>query len=459
MKTRVKAVIILASGLLWINNVLGQENTTLPEIGLLRAEEDYSRLAEQESTRLIEQLKYIPLGKRSYLSMGGEARYLAERFHNNGWDEASGNVGWLLQRYVLHTDWHFGNFRTFVQLHSAHQGLTDEAPRGVDVDELDFHQLFVEYNLPLTAGQNLKGRLGRQEFWLGSRRLISMREGPNVRLAFDAARLFYERPGFTVEGMYARLVENEQGVFDNRSTEEEQFWGVYSVTENLVGPFNADLYYLGFYSTLREYDQGQADETRHSIGTRIWKNGAFKVNAEAIYQWGSYGNGDISAYTVSLDISKKTRLPLNPTFGIKSEIVSGDRDPLDEDLQTFNAFYPRGAYFGLIALIGPANLIDVHPSVSVGLTKNVGFTFDWDIFWRHKTADGIYGPNKALERSGEGSNSNYIGHQPGFEIAYEPNRYWSFSLEGSWFIAGDFFEDTGTSENVLHFASSARFRF
>ena len=459
MNPQVRIILVSICFCLAARGAVSQENLQLPALSLLRAEENYSGLRGSKIGGFPERLKFLPIGDKSYLSLGGEARYLAEVFQNNGWDESAGTTGWLLQRYMLHADWHLGNFRTFVQFHSALQGLTDQSPRGVDRDDLDFHQLFLQYKIPLGSGQQLTTRVGRQEFWLGSRRLVSMREGPNVRLAFDAARVFYTRPGFRLDGMYALLVQNEFGVFDNASTEDEKFWGLYSVTDKLLGPFNTDLYYLGFHSTLRAYDQGQADETRHTLGARIWKDGAFKVNAELVYQWGGFGEGDISAYTFSLDISKKTDLPLQPVFGVKGEIVSGDENPDEPDLQTFNAFYPRGAYFGLIALIGPANLMDVHPSVALSLTDNLVFTVDWDFFWRHRITDGVYGPNKALERSGALSDERYIGHQPGFELAYERGRYWSFSLEGSYFVAGRFFAETGTGDNVLHFATSTRFKF
>ena len=437
-----------------------QEGESLPKLSLLRAEEDYSNLRGYQTSNILERLKFIPLGERSYLSVGGEARYLAEYFHNDGWDETSGTSSWLLNRYMLHTDWHFGNFRTFVQLHTALQTLSDEPPRGVDKDELDFHQLFMEYKMPFNTGQKLTLRVGRQEFWLGSRRLISVREGPNLRISFDAARLIFERPNLRIDGIYAQRVFNEFGMFDNGISDDEKFWGVYSVINNVTKGLNLDLYYLGFSSDLRTYDEGIADETRHSIGARFWKKGRLDINAEVVYQFGDFGSGDINAYTASLHITQETEWPGSPTLGLKADLISGDRESGDGDLETFNALYPRGAYFGLIALVGPANLIDIHPSIEFPLGNKITFTLDWDIFWRHRTADGLYGPGLTLERSSEGSSNNrYIGHQPGFEVARDWGRYLSLSLEGSYFVTSDFFEETGSGENVLHFATTARFKF
>ena len=41
-------------------------------------------------------------------------------------------------------------------------------------------------------------------------------------------------------------------------------------------------------------------------------------------------------------------------------VASGDNDPRARTLNTFNALFPKGAYFGEIGLIGPANLLDVQ---------------------------------------------------------------------------------------------------
>lgn len=71
---------------------------------------------------------------------------------------------------------------------------------------------------------------------------------------------------------------------------------------------------------------------------------------------------------------------------MKTEIISGDKHSDDNHLQTFNPLYPRGAYFGLVALIGPSNLIDIHPSINFTLTEKLGLGFDYDIFGENQLA-------------------------------------------------------------------------
>jgi hypothetical protein len=51
--------------------------------------------------------------------------------------------------------------------------------------------------------------------------------------------------------------------------------------------------------------------------------------------------------------------------------------------------FPKGAYFSEADLLGPYNLMDLHPSLQV--RSRVKLTTDADFFWRQSIRDGIYG--------------------------------------------------------------------
>ncbi|WP_428978619.1 alginate export family protein [Chenggangzhangella methanolivorans] len=59
-------------------------------------------------------------------------------------------------------------------------------------------------------------------------------------------------------------------------------------------------------------------------------------------------------------------VPLRPFVELKANVISGDRGPGGR-LGTFNALFPKGKYFGEIGLIGPANLVNLHPVIGVSL--------------------------------------------------------------------------------------------
>jgi hypothetical protein len=60
-------------------------------------------------------------------------------------------------------------------------------------------------------------------------------------------------------------------------------------------------------------------------------------------------------------------------------VIGGDALFGDKKLQTFNPLFPRGGYFGLASLICPANLFDIHPSLTLELKNNLYIDMDYDL--------------------------------------------------------------------------------
>ncbi|MFC5539944.1 alginate export family protein [Rhodocytophaga aerolata] len=437
------------------------------EFKSIRWEEDYSYL-KSDSARVpgfFDAIKFIPLSrhKKNYLSIGGELRYQYEYIRHIDWGEAPDDKdGYLLQRYMLHTDWHFGKlFRIFGQLKSGIvQGKTGELDLP-DKDVLDVHQAFAELTLPYQKSQIIL-RIGRQEMNYGSSRLVTVREGPNVRLSFDAGKLIYKTHAFQADAFVSRPAETKTGVFDNGSDQNVLFWGVYTTRDfPSILQSHVDLYYLGLEDKRARFEQGEARELRHSTGVRLWsKETRLNYNLEGVYQLGRYGIGEIRAWTSSAELSYElAQLPLAPTLKVNTEIISGDRSKGNPDLQTFNPLFPKGAYFGQVALIGPANLIDVHPSITLRPVKNLELITDWDFFWRESVHDGLYGVPYVLIRESSGSKAAYIGNQLSVEAEWQFNRH--LQIEGfyTFFRTGDFLKQTGVSKNLTYLSARMSVKF
>ena len=224
---------------------------------------------------------------------------------------------------------------------------------------------------------------------------------------------------------------------------------------------NIDLYYLGLWKQLASFDDGKEKELRHSVGIRFWNNQSnFKYDYEGLWQWGDFGTKSINAWTISFNSSYRfSHALLKPELGLKAELISGDTHYNDSHLQTFNPLFPRGAYFGLAALIGPSNLADFHPSVSLDLPKNIKLNFDADFFWRYSRNDGIYAPNVALIYSGKNIPDKYIGSQYATDLVYTPNDFLYFRGEFTWFAAGDFLKAAGPGKDILFSSFTVQLKF
>jgi len=148
-----------------------------------------------------------------------------------------------------------------------------------------------------------------------------------------------------------------------------------------------------------------------------------------------------------------------PRLSLKVDVASGDGDPNSKGLQTFNALFPRGAYFGEPALIGPANIIDLHPAVELKPTSACRFYLDWDVFWRQSVDDGIYSAAlKPLPPSLD-SDQRLIGNQLQVGTDYMLQRHASLSLVYAHFFAGPYLRDAGAAEDVDYVLASLTFKF
>jgi hypothetical protein len=422
----------------------------------LRYEEDWSFLRDpSRRTEPLDRLKYIPLTADgwAWLSLGGELRLRYEYTHDPVWgQDPQDEHGVLLQRYTVHTDLHLGsNLRIFVELLSA---LADGRAGGgspVDENDLAVQQAFVDLSVDVVPASRATARLGRQAVSLGSGRLVDVRAGPNVPRSFNGGRAFATLPnGWRVDGLVARPTDIQPGIFDDEIDDSQALWGVYAVGRVFDLPTSVDAYYLGYRNDDASYEQGTATETRHTLGLRVWgERAGWDWNWELIGQWGTFGAGQIGAWSVASETGYTWgTVPWTPRLGLSANVASGDRNPADRDLQTFNPLYPRGTYFSELALLGPRNFYNLHPSLAVSPHPRLVLTADVDFFWRLETSDGVYSPSGTLLRSGAGSQARYVATELTVTATWQATRSFSLTAIYSHSFPGRFIRETGPSEPI-----------
>jgi len=458
-------ILLLTYSLIYISVSIGLPlRTSGQSFQLMRYDEDYSYLKDSSRT-FYNQLKYSPLSKNqsSYISIGGEVRYEYAAFDNEDWGRFNiGHNNFLLQRYDLHADIHIKKrIRFFGQLRSALENGRKNGPRPIDEDKLNVQNLFVDIIAYKKNAQELTLRLGRQELNYGSGRLISVRDGPNVRLYFTGAKAMYSSKNLVLDGFVMMADTTRPGIFDNKATRQANLWGIYS-TLNVHKAGSADFYYLGTYRDSTAYEEGTATEIRHTVGSRLFKNGAgFIYNLEAAYQFGKFGTGKISAWTGSADVGYSfDKVKFQPSVNLRNDYISGDRRAGDNSLQTFNPLYPQGGYFGFDPQIGPVNLIDIHPYATVTITNQLSFQIDAVFNWRYSLQDGIYRPSGAFYLPGAGSDKMYIGTGWLASGRYDLNKFISLNLGAQYFQTGSFIDSViPNAKNGLFINARIGFKF
>lgn len=387
------------------------------------------------------------------LSAGGEIRQRFESFHNEGSEDAPPD-SYLLQRYMAHLDLKSDNLRFFVQFKSGLQNGRKDGPRPTDKDSLDLHQAWTEFAI----AKSLSVRAGRQELSFGSSRLVSIRDSPNVRLSFDGARLRWQSPAWRADLLAFRPSQTNPGFFDNSPDFRQALWGLYATWI----PRRLDLYYLGLDRKRRRFDEGVGREQRHSFGARWWRpvGKAWDYDYEAVWQRGRFGSGSINAWTVASNTGYTWEsIRWKPRAGWKADVTSGDRNPHDGKLGTFNALFPKGNYFSQADLLGPYNLMDLHPSLNLELTPTVGVSADADLFWRYSTRDGIYDTPGFLLVSGSSGTSRSIGRAIKTGFDWKATTHLKFEAEFQYFWAGEFLRQAGRPRPVCFLAIWAVYKF
>jgi Alginate export len=481
-----------------IDHSSGQEATPAPSpspspspppITPMRQIEDYGYLsdANQRTGAWWENLKYVRLwdtAQAPFLTVGGEVRARYEWIDNTNFGSGPQDTGgYLLTRYLPYISLTVPNLPEgihlliFGQFEIAHNDYDARGPAPIDQDDFDVLQAFANVAVPMGDGE-FSLQFGRQMISFGTERLLGTRYGPNIPLSFDGGIARWQSDTWDIHAFYLRPVPINPDPLDNVSTTDQQLWGLYATRALkdwlplLSGAF-LDIYYIGFHDVAATYNSGTGRELRHTVGTRFFGTqnigpGLLDWNYEGILQFGSFdsqrGDGSILAWSIGTETGYTFDMPLTPRVSVRANVISGDQNANDANLQTFNPLFPKGKYFGELTPVGPSNLINVLGTVSVSVTKNMSFSVQGGPYWRYSAHDAVYGLGGNIVRSsdsgpGDTSNAQFIGTQLEFVTTWQPVRELAFLVSYSQFQPGAFIKATGPAETIHFFAFEAVVQF
>ncbi len=434
-----------------------------PAYRVLRFDEDYSGLTNAANRGdFFDPIKYIPLRQGYpdwYLTFGGEVRERFESTHDLNFGIRAGSQTYGLQRITLLSDLHLGErLRIFAQgISGVVAGEPQPAPPVQD-DPIDLQFAFIELVPYLTDDERLALRAGRFGMSFGAGRLVATRAAPNIPFRFDGFEMLYSRPGWQATGFLTQPVKDSGGLegADHSTT----FWGLYTTlwfdTPHRLG---LDLYYLGIHREHGAYASGTGDEHRHSVGARefgAWNH--WDWDAEQVLQVGSFGNESILAWTAALDGGYTWDAALRPRLGLKVGVTSGERNPNDGQLETFDALFFKSGYFNDASLLRPQNLIGVHPNVAIQLTRTVSVDGGADFFWRYSRQDAVYAVPGFVAIPALPGSSPYVGTALDVNLAWNIQRHVLVGASYVHFFTSDYVHTAG-GHDVNYVSTTISFLF
>ena len=453
-----------------------------PSRAVLRQDEDWSWLRDRPRSEWpsFGAFKYIPLDATgtTFATLAFDGRLAYEYFDDEGWGAPPGSDGSAHLRANAHAAVQFGErARLYGALKFGRvEGKRSFVPPAED-DGPDVHQAFAElafgdlFGLPV---QDAFVRAGRQELHYGSGRLVSRREGPNVRSDFDGLTI-RTRVGATIaEAFLVRPTEDVDGPFDNGTDESRALWGAYASTAlgevfvpggQAPDPLHLDTFYMGQRRDVSPYAflPAPVSETRHTLGARLWTAGrptdGLNIEIEGGFQFGSADEYDIRAAYAAGDLSFGFgSFDWTPIVGLRFGVSSGDGDADDRTIGTFRAPAPPGRYFGESNPIGPGNVAGLGPYLTVSPAEGLTLTVRLQGFWRLQDEDGLYIPPQAPLRGPVGGEA-FVGAEASLIASYALDPNTTFDVTLSHFEAGPFLADNPPGEDITYGHARLTFAF
>ena len=358
---------------------------------LVRSEEDYAAMRTQPEAPDAS-LKFIALddSRSMWLTLGGEVRERTEFFDAARFGFGFRRDTYDLQRLLVHADLHLGaSFRVFAQL-GQHSAYGKRPPLALsDTNPADIQNFFVDATHGIGSADDAV-RVGRQEIQLNPmQRVVSVREGPNVRQSFDGGRAWWKGRDLRVDAFVVRPVRFRPGTFNDHGDSSQVFRGVYLSHATAGGSVDAFAYDLRREDV--SFGTVVGDERRTSVGAR-WgdKRAPLDIDIESMTQFGRFAGRSIRAWAVGADAGYTFASAWSPRVGLGFDAGSGDRDPDDGRLETFNPLFPRGGYFNDTALTSWSNLVLAR--FNLGLKPSDQLSLQASVMrrWRQTTTDAVY---------------------------------------------------------------------
>jgi hypothetical protein len=400
-------------------------------------------------------------GGDSVLRFGGHERTMIESYRNRDFGFASvQDDTWVHHRIQAFAEWSpVDTFQIKAELTWGEmQGMRD-TPAPVDEDHPDILQLYAHDVIMLEDGSELIIRVGRQEIYYGSGRLLAHREGANQRLTHDALRIGWRRDDWRMDAIIASPVRISPDGFDNRSHfEQTLLWGFYATGPSpWAGGGSFDLYYLGLDRDSSPLAPGEHD-LRHTFGTRRFgKAGPWSHNHEFILQTGKVGDREVIAGAASLGIGYTfEHAPLKPTLGFRGDLISGGQD--EELIHTFDPLFQANNYFNEGGFVTPSNLYNLNPRLALDLGHGFSLELGVNFQWRFDSSDGVYAPPFHAIAGAAPHGESYLGTACNASLSWDPHPAFSFSLGFTHHKAGPSLTSVG-GQSVDYFQASARLEF
>lgn len=362
--------------------------------------DNYTYLARvpEDKKNALDKLHYIPMGSSSYLSLG--FGFYPRR---DLWRKPSFGLRGVPNDQLnafsvaVHGDLHlFDNrARVYIELQDS-RAYNKKLVTAGDGSGSEVEMAFLDIGLDSEGVKQSYLRFGRQNLRFGIDAFFTqLYPGLNIRKVYDGVRGTYvlQSTHTTINAFAVRPVANKFGSWNDTSQHQADFYGVY-VTQPWFGKvFSEDFYALNMKRHQHAIAGFKGDESRYTWGTRFFGHpGGFGYTLDVAYQTGHVGLRDIEAWGVYGKAGYTfSNAWLKPTVGARLFMASGNDNPKQGSIGTFDAMQPaNGPMFGYGGFLTWQNMIAFGPEFSTSPAKKLSVDAYVMPVWKQTRSDYIY---------------------------------------------------------------------
>lgn len=396
-------------------------------------------------------------------SYSGEVRWRFEFLDNLDFkDEVQDQDGIHLFRTRLNFGYNFSkNLSLKIQFQDARVGSLSYGSRAPYEDTFDLREFYFKYGEIKENKFSLS--IGRMEVALGDERLVGPVYWSNVSQSFDGFNFDFAVKEWNVKLFSLRRVLIEDGKF-NKWDEEDNFFGTWT-SKKVTNYHNLNLFL--FYrdtSKLISFGPsvGSAEMKEYTAGFQF--EGKDVMNFDYLlfgaYQFGDFGEKEISAKAFVFTLSYKFETFLNPKIGIEFDWGSGDKNPQDNKRETFDNLYPTGhKFYGYMDRASLQNLKNYAFHLFLDLSKDSKLEISYHNLNLDTSADSMYLASRRPFIQGTKGQSTKIGDEIDFALTHKLNKNFNFLLGYSYLKAGKFLEENGRPDDAEYFYFQSTIKF
>jgi hypothetical protein len=393
------------------------------------------------------------------VDLTGEARLRFESYAEPEWGNAADD-GFLWLRAIAKARVRAGPAQIVFQPIIGHSIGVAGGPGPVDRTGIDLLQASAEWRIPLKGGTHISVGGGRKLIALGSERLVGTRYGPNIPQAFDTLQVSAVSTNARLELLDAHAVRIGPGNFDDTSSGGRRVKGAY-LTLKAAQDVSFDLYWIGYRDMEARFAGTTGDERRDTFGLRMfgqWQR--ISWNWETMVQRGRFAGRDIRAWSQATETSVDfPDAPMAPRVRLRANIASGDKAQSKNRVESFNAMFPKGRYFGELTPLGPRNIININPGLLLRPAPRVQLELNVAAFWRASPTDGIYDlAGRELRRPGA-NRARHVGNLIEASMGFDREDGLSIAASIGVFTAGQFTQQSGAGRAIMMLGGEVRQTF